>query len=460
MFIISGITNFKYHAVWLEKFPRNVIPETGGKAGPALRNSCMSAGKSAGETIRCPEFWLKKHNLAGIYFQKACLKHTLGICKSKVTFERRNLMKKIRKRKIAAGLAVITVYCTSVKPPANIQTIYAENVQLPAETNTTFSKAREIESGVSVAGTFPESGGIRYYKFSLEEAGKIDLSVDVSASAYVGGMRIKIYDASQTEIYNSYDSESFSMNDIYLTGGNYYLVAEFSRATSFSFVANMDSMGESFTETQDANNDISSDAFDISLKKKYKGILALNDDIDYYRFNIPAAGLITLNLTNSTSSIAKYVVYDQSMNPVYTNTVSDGGKISVPVSVKNGEYYFAVAKENVNRGTGSYSFAIDYTKKNTAPPKIKKVKNIPGGSMTVTWSPVTGAAGYELWYSTGSGFNSNVVKKETDASVTSTECYGLMRKKKYYVRVRAYSEINGIKECGKWSGRKSVVIKK
>ena len=135
-------------------------------------------------------------------------------------------------------------------------------------------------------------------------------------------------------------------------------------------------------------------------------------------------------------------------------------KTSQPVSVKRGDYYLAVAKQDVNKGTGSYTFSIDYTKKNTAAPKIKSVKNTSGGTMTVKWSRVTGAGGYELWYSTKPNFKGSVAKKEMDASVTSAECYGLTRNQKYYIRIRAYTEINGIKEYGKWSARKSVVIRK
>lgn len=372
-------------------------------------------------------------------------------------------MKKRLIGKIAAGLTVFTALCIPVKS-SNVHAVYAEDVQFPSETNTSFSKARNLEFGSSMAGTFSESDGIRYYKFSFAQAGKLDLGAEMQAN---NDLHIKIYDSSQTEIYDFFHSgryvgtgPSFSVDAVYLTGGDYYMVLECYENISVSFLANMDPMGESFTETQDSNNDISSDASSISLKNKYKGILAQNDDIDYYSFNVPASGLITLNLTNSTSNTIKYTVYDQSMNPAYTNTAGKGSKISQPVSVKSGDYYLAIAKEDVNKGTGSYTFFIDHTKKNASAPKIKSVKNTSGGTMTVKWSQVNGAGGYELWYSTKSNFKSGVTKKETDASVTSTDCYGLSRNKKYYIRIRAYSEVNGIKEYGKWSSRKSVVIKR
>lgn len=379
----------------------------------------------------------------------------------KIKLKKENKMdKKGIKRKIVACIAILSIFGTSAGLPVTMHIVHAEETEFPSETNTSFSKAREIKPGVSVAGTFPDSGGKRYYKFSLEQAGKVDLAFDVSASAYFGSMIIKIYDNSQTEIYSATKYESFSLNDIYLTGGNYYLMAEFPRSTAFSFIANMDSMGESFMETQDFNNDISSYASCISLKKKYKGILAQNDDIDYYKFQIPSAGKITFNMTNSVSNTIRYDFYDQSLNLAYTNSVDSSYKTTQLVSLKKGTYYLAIAKENVNSGVGSYTFSIDYIKKISAAPKLKSVKNSSDGSITVKWDSVPGANGYELWYSVKSNFKSGVVKSELDSSVTSTSYYGLSKKKKYYVKIRAYEEINGVKEYGKWSKKKSVIIKK
>ena len=369
------------------------------------------------------------------------------------------MSKKGLKRKIIARLVALSVFSTSAGLPVATKTAYAEDVGLPTETNTTFSKAREFESGVTVAGTFSKSGGVRYYKFSLEQAGKFEIEMERSNDD--GFIYITIYDDSQTEIYSTSDGwYSFSRNNIYLTGGNYYMVVTFHTETSFSFVANMDSVGESFTETQDSNNDMASDASSISLKKKYKGVLAQNDDIDYFKFQVPSAGKITFNMTNSVSDKVRYGFYDQSLNPVYTNTVESGYKVTQPVSVKKGTYYLAVAKEDVNKGVGSYTFSIDFTKKISVAPKLKSVKNTPNGGMTIKWGSVAEASGYELWYSTKSNFKSNVAKNELNSASTSAVYYGLTKKKKYYVKVRAYEEINGVKEYGKWSNKKSVTIKK
>lgn len=368
------------------------------------------------------------------------------------------MSKKGLKGKIVAGLAALAVFVTSAGLHVTTQTVCAEDVGLPTETNTTFAKAREIEFGASMAGTLSSSDSRRYYKFSLEQASKLDFGAEKSNTQ---DMLIEIYDASQTKIYSCKTRyKSFSLYAIYLTGGDYYMMLECYDNTTFSFVANMDSVGESFTETQDSNNDMASDASAISLKKKYKGVLAQNDDIDYFKFQVPSAGKLTFNMTNSVSDTAGYGFYDQSLSPVYTNTVRSGYKVTQPVSVKKGTYYLAIAKEDVNKGTGSYTFSIDYTKKVSVAPKLKSVKNSSNGSITVKWGSVAGATGYELWYSTNSNFKSRVVKNELNSATTSAVYYGLTKKKKYYVKVRAYEEINGIKEYGKWSSKKSVTIKK
>ncbi len=156
----------------------------------------------------------------------------------------------------------------------------------------------------------------------------------------------------------------------------------------------------------------------------------------------------------------RYSVYDKSMHLAYANTLGSGFKVSQPVAVKKGTYYLSIAKADINKGTGSYTFSIDHAKKLSAAPKIKSVRNSSNGCMTVKWSSVTGATGYELWYSTSPNFKSGVEKKELNASQTSETYSWLTLKKRYYVRIRAFREINGMKEYGKWSSRKSVVIKK
>ncbi len=373
------------------------------------------------------------------------------------------------KKKTAAWLAALAVLLTSAELPLTQQPVYAET----AETNTTFATARDLEFGSSMAGTLTTSDSIRYYKFSLKEANQLQLGVERNRDGG-GAVYIKFYDASQTEIYSArtYDA-SFSLSPLYFTGGDYYmtLTLDSSYSETFSFKAEVDTLGESFAETQDVNNDQRENASVISLKKTYKGVLAINDDIDYYKFQVPAPGQIRFNLKNAASDSVTYTFYDQSLNRVYTGKVLRSSKTNPSISVKKGIYYLAIEKTDVNWGVGSYTFSIDHMpqggtsgsntgKVTVKQVKIKSVQNSARKKMTVKWNKVSKVSGYELWYSTNSNFKKGVVKKKLSSSVTKKTYSGLKKKKTYYVKIRAYKNVNDGKKYGKWSSKKSVVIRK
>lgn len=373
------------------------------------------------------------------------------------------------KKKTAAWLAVLAVLLTSAELPLTQQPVYAET----AETNTTFATARDLEFGASMAGTLSTSDSIRYYKFSLKEANQLQLGVERNRDGW-GAVYIKFYDASQTEIYSArtYDA-SFSLSPLHFTGGDYYmtLTLDSSYSETFSFKAEADTLGESFAETQDVNNDQRENASVISLKKTYKGVLAINDDIDYYKFQVPAPGQIRFNLKNAASDSVTYTFYDQSLNRVYTGRVLRSSKTSPSIAVKKGIYYLAIEKTDVNWGVGSYTLSIDHAPKGgtagsnagrvtVKQVKIKSVQNSARKKMTVNWNKVSKISGYELWYSTNSNFKKGVVKKKLSSSVTRKTYSGLKKKKTYYVRIRAYKNVAGGKKYGKWSSKKSVVIRK
>ena len=228
----------------------------------------------------------------------------------------------------------------------------------------------------------------------------------------------------------------------------------------YSFVATLDSMGESFTETQDVNNDMVSLASPIQLQAQYKGVLAQNDDVDYYQFTVPSAGKINFNMTNSTDGELKYVIYDSSMNASHIKTIAKSGKASDFVALAKGNYYLAITKVRSDRGVGSYNFIVDYVANKLTAPKLKNVKNTGKKKMKITWNKVADIDGYVLQYSTSKNFKKSVKKKNISASKTSITISKLKKGKKYYVRICSYVNEDGEKKCSSWSGKKSVKIKK
>lgn len=370
-------------------------------------------------------------------------------------------MKSMLRNRFIAGMLALAMMLTTWMPAV---TVKADDSVLPAATNISFSTARDLSFNVSNAEEPSESDTKRYYKFTLNEASA--LNINVTKTGWPTRFTIEIYDALKTSVYSfthmgSYQIYGVSTDNIYLTGGTYYLeITIFNSFAPYSFVATKDSLEESFTETQDVNNDMISSASPIQLRTTYKGVLAQNDEVDYYQLTVPSAGKINFNMTNSTNGELKYAIYDSSMNTSYVKTIAKSGKASDFVALAKGTYYLAITKVKSDKGVGSYNFSIEHIATKVTAPKIKSVKNTGKKKMTVKWSKVTGVDGYELQYSTSKNFKKSVVKKNLSASKTSVNYSKLKKGKTYYVRMRSYIKDGSTKNYSKWSTKKSVKIKK
>lgn len=96
------------------------------------------------------------------------------------------------------------------------------------------------------------------------------------------------------------------------------------------------------------------------------------------------------------------------------------------------------------------------TKKAVKPTKTKlsKAQNIKKKSVKLVWKKVSGATKYQVEYATNKKFTKKLKRKTTKK--TTVKIAKLIKKKKYYFRVRAINKIGN----GKWSNVKSVKIKK
>ena len=89
--------------------------------------------------------------------------------------------------------------------------------------------------------------------------------------------------------------------------------------------------------------------------------------------------------------------------------------------------------------------------------KIKSIKNVKTKSIKLKLSGVSGYDGYQIQYGLKKNFKSARSIKQKSSFVTIKK---LKAKKTYYVRVRVYKKIAGKTYYGKWSGKKTVRIKK
>lgn len=92
----------------------------------------------------------------------------------------------------------------------------------------------------------------------------------------------------------------------------------------------------------------------------------------------------------------------------------------------------------------------------TKTPTLKSCTNKTGSQVLVKYSKVSKAAGYAVQYSTSSKFKSAKSVSSTKTSATIKK----LKKKTYYVRVRAYRLLDGKKYYSAWSKVKKVSVKK
>jgi len=107
-------------------------------------------------------------------------------------------------------------------------------------------------------------------------------------------------------------------------------------------------------------------------------------------------------------------------------------------------------------GIGKHTGTIKVTYK-ISPKKIsiKKIYSQYKG-FSVTWSTLSvQVSGYQIQYSTSSTF-SNAKKVTVSYKSGYKRIYNLKRNKKYYVRVRSYKTVNGIKFYSDWSSVKTI----
>ncbi len=144
-------------------------------------------------------------------------------------------------------------------------------------------------------------------------------------------------------------------------------------------------------------------------------------------------------------------------------TVKCGGK-----TLKNGTDYTVSYTANKKIGTatakivgkGSYGGVINKKFKiNPAKQEIQKL-TAKSKAFYIDFAQKDSASGYELQYSLNSNFRNAAKINISDNKADKKTVSKLKSGKKYFVRVRSYTIVNGNKYYGAWSAHKGVTVKK
>ena len=343
-----------------------------------------------------------------------------------------------------------------------------------------------------------ENNEEQWYKFTVTDGGKLTLKI----MGYMSD--VHVYFATEdlsSEVINktSYikGTETAPGTETYskvLSTGTYYIkISKCCDYGKYKMCATFENYG---LTNQGA------DAYDspkvLDVNQTITGAMTATDKEDWYRLNVTAAGNYVIDISAYMQSLY-FTLYNQDLSDkIGTASYPDGtettpGKWKKIYTLSPGTYYIkisdgyegkyliswsALTPENCTHDYSSTYVDATYlsqgyrlhTCKNCGHQykdefSSKKVlnevsyPNVSAGKrkMTVTFWSVSNADGYQIRYSTNKKFKKAV--KYAKVKSTKKTIKKLKRKKRYYVQVRAYKNVQGKTVYGKWSAKKNAKIK-
>lgn len=177
--------------------------------------------------------------------------------------------------------------------------------------------------------------------------------------------------------------------------------------------------------------------------------------------DIPALSPKSISSATVSLSIAAYSFDGKVKTPSVTVKLGS-------TALRNGIDYVVSSRNNKNVGkatvviTGKGLYAGTITRTFVINPAKQSIQKLTAKSkgFYIDYAAKGHATGYEIQYATNSSFSGakkTVITSNKTDKVTVSKLSG---NKKYYVRVRTYTTVNGIKYYGAWSAVKTVTTKK
>lgn len=189
------------------------------------------------------------------------------------------------------------------------------------EDNDNFDTATLMKNNTVYDGDYSKKNDVDYYKFSLEQAGLVDIKSTkfgfVIYNEDNNGNVTKLYAGSE-----KYDDEYESR--IRLPKGSYFIVVSpYFWYRNYTICVN--AQYESTTDYEQEFNNVKSQANEKSTNHWYIGNLNDISDIDYYKMVIPERSFLSLEFKNPRqiyNKSFKITLYDESLQNVILETLS------------------------------------------------------------------------------------------------------------------------------------------
>lgn len=228
-----------------------------------------------------------------------------------------------------------------------------------------------LSNNVWATGSVSESVEEKCFRFTVTQSGYLTISVKPAATANlkeINGWNIKLLDKNGNVYVDEQYKVSFVSCKLGLTPGEYYIVVsdehyitcEEPFDVSYSFTA---------SDSWEAEpNDTDAAATTISLNKKYTGSTHEDDTADWFKFDVPKTGNVTLNFgINPETETSKIdwgwtiTLLDSNSKKIYKKVEARSGFSSFTLPLAAGSYKLSITSNSYYGPTGClYDLTLGY----------------------------------------------------------------------------------------------------
>lgn len=237
------------------------------------------------------------------------------------------------------------------------------------EPNDEISMANAIEMNKQYQGDLDEYGDRDYYKITLDEPGKVSITVEHpkvdSASIYC---KIALLDGEENETIIDCESNGATAKKdsdaARVLGGTYYIRIEpgFYDETEYSFTVNYEQESDEYEKEK---NDAISAANAALVNKEYIGNIQCNTDVDYYKLTVGEKGKVGILFKHTKMDTENELWRISLIDGVEDNTIlnfsspgTEAEKLSDAARIPPGEYYLKIEPRFYSNA--DYSFTVNY----------------------------------------------------------------------------------------------------
>jgi hypothetical protein len=245
-----------------------------------------------------------------------------------------------------------------------------------AEPNDRKENATELRLGQSVEGYFQKDNDYDWYKLVMDQPGKSDIQIELSAVPGVDTM-FDVLDKDGKDLWRASDASKGEPETVkYLTvaeGVYYILVIGYQKNITNKYILSTRLLGPWQENEESEPNDSKERASEIKLNAPLTGRINRNDDKDYYVLSVPEPGIETIVMQLSGVPDVRWTLelLDQKENSLDESRWHEAGNGEeiVRMKFKPGTYYLYIGIRGGKNTGAEYTIYAGKPQKPPATPE-------------------------------------------------------------------------------------------